>query len=146
MTALVASRLIKKLATVTTRRFSVAAATAVWEGGIVALSGAGAAAVAVPASANAALKVVGVAQADANNLTGAAGALTVDAEVGVFLMNNSAADALALGDVGSPCYAQDDNTVSKTGAPAGTPAAPTQPQAGFVWNIDPSGAVWVRFI
>ncbi len=144
MTALVASRLIKKLATVTMRRFPVAAAVAVWEGGMVALSGAGAAAVAVPASANAALKVVGVAQADANNLAGAAGAMTVDAEVGAFLMNNSATDPLALGDVGAPCYAQDDNTVSKTGAPAA--GTPTQPQAGFVWNLDPSGAVWVRFI
>jgi len=144
MTALVASRLIKELATVTTRRFPVAANAAVWEGGMVALSGAGAAAVAVPASANVALKVVGVAQADANNLGGAAGALTVDAKVGTFLMNNSATDPLALGDVGAPVYAVDDNTVSKTGAPAA--GAPTQPQAGWLWSIDPSGGVWVRFL
>ena len=144
MTALVASRLIKELATVTTRRFPVAAAVAIWEGGMVALSGAGAAAVAVPASANVALKVVGVAQADANNLTGAAGAMTVDAKIGVFLMNNSATDPVALGDVGSPVYAVDDNTVSKTGAPAS--GTPTQPQAGWLWNIDPSGGVWVRFL
>ena len=144
MTALVASRLIKQLATVTTRRFPVAAATAVWEGGMVALSGAGAAAVAVPASANPALKVVGVAQADANNLAGAAGAMTVDAKIGVFLMNNSPTDPLALGDVGAPVYAADDNTVSKTGAPAS--GAPTQPQAGWLWNLDPSGGVWVRFL
>jgi hypothetical protein len=144
MTALVASRLIKELATVTTRRFPVAAATAIWEGGMVALSGAGAAAIAAPASANAALKVVGVAQADANNLTGAAGAMTVDAKIGVFLMNNSPTDPVALGDVGSPVYAVDDNTVSKTGAPAS--GSPTQPQAGFLWNIDPSGGVWVRFL
>ncbi|MGO4872752.1 MAG: hypothetical protein ACLPGW_19470 [Roseiarcus sp.] len=144
MTALVASRLIKQLAPVTTRRFPVAAATACWEGGMVALSGAGSAAVAVPASANAALKVVGVAQADGNNLTGAAGATTVDASVGTFLMNNSATDPLALGDIGSPCYAQDDNTVSKTGAPAS--GSLTQPQAGYLWNLDPSGGVWVRFL
>jgi hypothetical protein len=144
MTALVASRLIKELATVTTRRFPVAAGAAVWEGGMVALSGAGAAAVAVPASANPALKVVGVAQADANNLAGAAGAMTVDAKVGTFLMNNSATDPVALGDVGSPVYAVDDNTVSKTGAPAS--GSPTQPQAGFLWAIDPSGGVWVRFV
>jgi hypothetical protein len=111
---------------------------------MVALSGAGAAAVAVPGSASAALKVVGVAQGDANNLAGGAGALTVDAKVGTFLMNNSATDPVALGDIGSPVYAQDDNTVSKTGAPAS--GSPTQPQAGFLWNVDPSGGVWVRFL
>lgn len=144
MTALVASRLVKELATVTTRRFPVAANIAVWEGGMVALSGAGANAVAVPASASAALKVVGVAQADANNIGGAAGALTVDAKIGAFLMNNSATDPVALGDVGSAVYAADDNTVSKTGAPAA--GTPTQPQAGTLWAIDPSGGVWVRFI
>lgn len=140
MSALVASRLVKELATTTTRRVPVAAATAVWEGGMVTLSGAGAAAVAVPASANAALKVIGVAMADANNLTGAAGALTVDAKVGTFLMNNDATDPVALGDIGAAVYASDDNTVSKTNG------GNTKPQAGFLWNLDPSGGVWVRFI
>lgn len=143
MTALVASLLIKELATVTTRRFPVAANTAIWEGGMVALSGSGANAVAVAASASAALKVVGVAQADANNLGGAAGALTVDVKVGTFLMNNSATDPVALGDASAAVYAEDDNTVSKTGAPAS--GAATQPQAGTLWAIDASGGIWVRF-
>ena len=143
MTALAASRLVKELATATTRRFSVAANTNVYEGAMVALSGSGANAVAVPASASAALKVVGVAMGDALNNPGAAGAVTVDAKIGVFLINNSSTDPVALGDIGSTVYAADDNTISKTGAPSS--GTPTQPVAGTLFNIDPTGAAWVKF-
>jgi hypothetical protein len=144
MTALQAGHIVKQLMTARERQFPVAAATVCWEGGMVALSGAGAAAVAAPPTAVAGLKIVGVASANADNRLGAAGALNVDVVSDVALMNNSPTDPLALGDVGSPCYAQDDNTVSKTGAPAS--GAPTQSQAGVVWAIDPTGAVWVKFV
>ena len=139
MTALAASRLVKELATATTRRFPVAASAAIYEGAQVALSGAGGAAVAVPASANAALRIVGVAMADGNNLNGAAGAVNVDVKLGVFLMNHDAGDPLAIGDTGAPCYVTDDNTVAKTSA------SNSKPQAGVVWSIDASGGVWVRY-
>jgi hypothetical protein len=145
MTALTASRLVRELATATTRRLPVAANTNIYEGGMVALSGSGSSAVAVPASANAALKVVGIALADQLNNPGVAGALSVDAKVGFFLMNNSSTDPVAIGDIGATVYAQDDNTISKTGAPAS--GSPTQPVAGTLFNIDAaSGAAWVKFV
>ena len=140
MTALAASRLVKELATAKVRRLPVAANTAIWEGAQVALSGAGAAAVLVPASVSTTLKVIGVAMQDGNNLTGAAGAVSVDVKSGVFLMNNDATDPLTIGDINSPCYASDDNTVSKTNG------TNTKSQAGTVWEIDPSGGVWVRYL
>jgi hypothetical protein len=144
MTALQAGRIVKQLFTARERQFPVAAATVCWEGGMVALSGAGSAAVAAPATVATGLKIVGVATANADNRLGAAGALNVDVASDVALMNNSATDPLALGDVGSPCYAEDDNTVSKTGAIGS--GSPTQSQAGLVWAVDASGAVWVKFI
>lgn len=144
MSALQAGKIVKQLLTARERQFPVAAATVCWEGGMVALSGAGSAAVAAPPTAATGLKIVGVAAGNADNRLGAAGALNVDVVSDVALMNNSATDPVALGDIGAPCYAQDDNTVSKTGAPAS--GSPTQSQAGVVWNIDPTGAVWVKFI
>jgi len=145
MTALAASRLVKELATANTRRFPVAANTNIYEGGMVALSGSGSSAVAVPASASAALKVVGVAQADAYNNPGVAGAQTIDAKIGVFLINNSGTDPVALGDIGATVYAADDNTISKTGAVVS--GSPTQPVAGTLFNIDAAtGAAWVKFV
>ncbi len=106
---------------------------------MVALSGAGSAGVFVPASANTALKVLGVALGNADNRLGAAGAVTVDYTRECCLMNNSATDPVAIGDIGAACYAADDNTVAKTSASA------TLPQAGTVFDIDVSGAVWVKF-
>jgi hypothetical protein len=144
MTALQTGRIVKQLMTARERRFPVAAATVCWEGGMVALSGAGAAAVAAPPTAAVGLKIVGIAAGNADNRLGAAGVVNVDVCSDVALLANSATDPVALGDIGAPCYAEDDNTVSKTGAPAS--GAATQSQAGVVWNIDPSGAVWVKFV
>ncbi|MGD0564537.1 MAG: hypothetical protein ABSA66_15780 [Roseiarcus sp.] len=144
MSALQAGKIVKQLLTARERQFPVAAATVCWEGGMVALSGSGSAAVAAPPTAAVGLKIVGVATGNADNRLGAAGAINVDVASDAALMNNSATDPVGLGDIGSPCYAADDNTVSKTGAPAS--GSPTQSQAGVVWNIDPSGAVWVKFI
>lgn len=145
MSALAAPRIVKQLASATRRLFPVAANTVIWEGAMVALSGSGSSAVAVPASANSALKIVGVATGDnnlaynGNNLGGAAGAVQVAAEIGVFLMNNSSTDPVALGDIGASVYAADDNTVSKTSNSG------AQPVAGVLFNLDPSGGVWVKF-
>jgi hypothetical protein len=139
MAALTTGRLVKQLADKTTRRFGVAATTVCWEGGMVGLSGVGAAAVAVPMSAAANLKCVGVADGTADNRTGVAGALTVDVDLGLFLMNNDANDPVTIADIGNPVYASDDNTVSKTNG------GNTKSQAGVLFNIDPTGAAWVLF-
>ena len=145
MSALSADRYpAPRLTTATKRRFPVAANAVIYKGGMVGLSGAGAAAVAAPLYSAAAQKSVGVASWQANNLGGAAGAITVDVEIGYWLMNNSATDPVALGDIGITVYAQDDNTISKTGAPAS--GTPTQPVAGTLFNIDAAtGAAWVKF-
>ncbi len=140
MAALQAPYRVKERADQRTRVAPVAAAVVCWEGGMVALLGAGSAALAQPASANSALKVIGVCDTTADNRLGAAGAMTVNTRVGCFLMNNSATDPVAEGDILSPCYAVDDNTVSKTNGGG------AQPLAGTVFDIDPvTGNPWVKF-
>ncbi|MBB4199061.1 hypothetical protein CCR94_16325 [Rhodoblastus sphagnicola] len=139
MAALTAGRLPKVLLNRTWRRFPVAASTVIWEGGMVALSGAGSSAVAVPASASAALKVVGVADGTADNRTGGAGALSADANLGTYLMNNDATDPVTISDIGNTVYVSDDNTISKTSNSGAKPAA------GTLFNIDSTGAAWVTF-
>jgi hypothetical protein len=139
MTALQAGYRVRELEGARTRLPPIAAATVCWQGGMVALSGAGANAVAVPAAANAALRVIGVAASIADNRLGVAGAMTVETRTGVFAMNNSASDPVTVGDIGAPCYVADDNTVSHSNG------ANTQPAAGTVFDIDPSGQVWVKF-
>ncbi len=142
MTALAKGRIVRERLAPVDRRFPVAAATVCWEGGMVALTAAGANSVAKPASADAALKVVGLAMGNADNRLGAAGAIGVDVRRGTFLLNNSATDPVTVADIGKAVYAEDDNTISKTGAPsAGTP---TQPQAGSLYDVDPSGGVWIE--
>lgn len=143
MTALVKGRLPVRRATAKARQFPVAAAVVCWEGGMAALTAAGANSVLTPASADATLKVVGVMSGTADNRIGAAGAIKGDVDVDVFLMNNSPTDPVTIGDIGKSCFAEDDNTISKTGAPSG--GSPTQPVAGKVFDIDPSGGVWVDF-
>lgn len=44
----------------------------------------------------------------------AAGALTVEAEYGAFLWDNSGGDPVAQADVGNTVYAADDHTIAKT--------------------------------
>jgi len=139
MAALTAGRLPKALLNRTSRRFPVKGGIVIWEGGMVALSGVGAAAVAVPASAAAALKVVGVADGTADNRTGLDGAANVSANLGAYLMNNDAADPVTIADIGAPVYVTDDNTIAKTSASG------AKPVAGTLFNIDPTGAAWVKF-
>lgn len=143
MTALAKARPFKERLSPRDRSFPVAASVVIWQGAMVALTNAAANSVAKPASADATLKIVGVAPATFDNRLGGAGAIRADAQRGVFLINNSATDPLTLGDIGKSAYAEDDNTVSKTGAPSS--GTPTQPIAGTVYDIDASGGVWVEF-
>lgn len=117
------------------RVLPVAAATRVLQGALVGLLAGGI----VPASANTAIKVLGVAGETADNSSGAAGALTVSVHREVARFDNDAADAIAVSDIGSPCYATDDHTVAKTSASA------TKPAAGTIFDVDDQG-VWVAFI
>lgn len=139
MTALQKGHITRERATALFRRLPVKGAVVCWSGGMVMLTGVGAAALAQPASAVAAGNVVGVADANADNRTGADGAINVDVREGVFLMSNDASDPLTIADIRAACYVTDDNTVSKTNG------GNTKPQAGTVYDIDPSGAVWVKF-
>lgn len=78
---------------------------------------------AVPASASSAQRLWGRCERDADNRTAAHGgpgpgtdaAINVTVRQGVFFFNNGTGiNALGVGDVGSPVFASDDNTVNKT--------------------------------
>ena len=112
--------------------YPVAASTKIFAGTLVALDSSGNA---VPASDAAGLRVIGLAQEDADNSAGLAGALKVATKNGVFQLNNSTGDAVDANDKGKICYVEDDNTVSETG---GTHKV----KAGRVLDVGADG-VWV---
>lgn len=113
----------------------VAAATMIYGGHMVAVSASG---VAVPASASAALTVLGVSDEYADNTGG------VDGDVQVIVRRhktwsfaNSGADAVTQAMVGKDCYVVDSTTV------AGTSDSDARPVAGVVVAVDADG-VWVE--
>jgi hypothetical protein len=71
-----------------------------------------------------------------DNTNGAAGAVNVEIEKGVFRFANSATDPVVAADVGNDCYIVDDQTVSHTDT--------NQSVAGKVFAVDTLG-VWVKF-
>lgn len=73
-----------------------------------------------------------------DNSAGAAGALSAVIQPGVHRFDNLAADAVTIADIGSVCYAVDDQTVARTSD------TDTRSPAGIVDDIDDMG-VWVRF-
>jgi len=77
---------------------------------------------------------VGRCREQVDNSAGAAGAVTVDIEKGIFRYANSATDPVVAGDIGSNCYIVDDFTVSHTDT--------NQSVAGIVFDVDTLG-VWV---
>ena len=106
----------------------------IFKGAIVGLAGG----YASPAGA-ACTKVAGIAESEADNTQPghAVGAKRVCVRQGTFkVANGTAADALAIADVGNLCYAADDQTVAKT-------AGQNLPVAGTVIGIEPDG-VWVQ--
>jgi hypothetical protein len=120
----------------TTRVFPVAASTLIYAGAIVAINASN---LATKGAVSTTLKAVGVAVERADNSAGAASAITVKVERGVWLMANSAAgDAITLADIGSNCFIVDDQTVAKTNG------STTRSVAGVVNDVDASG-VWVQF-
>jgi hypothetical protein len=115
----------------------LAASTRIYQGALVALNQAGNL---VPASADNTLFVVGVAEEEQNNSSGAADALSLVPRRGCFPFTNSAGiDAITVADVGRACYVVDDTTVAR-----GRAATGIRPQAGIVAGIDASGGVLVE--
>ena len=117
------------------RRIPVAAAAKIFQGGLAMLQGGFAA----PGAVAVGCLALGMAEATVDNTGGAAGALSVDIDTGVFCFDNSATDPVTTANIGSTCYIVDDHTV---GATNGTN---TRSPAGEVFNVDASG-VWVRFL
>jgi len=117
--------------------FPLAAAARLYVGSLVAVNPAG---YAVPASADSTLFVIGVAEAEANNSAGAAGAVTLsEIRRGAFMFTNSATTgAVTDADIGRPCFVVDDNTVSRISLDG------ARPPAGIVRRVDASGLVSVE--
>lgn len=114
----------------------VKAATKIYAGAMVAVDASG---WAVPASTSATLKVIGRAESAVDNSGGANGDQRVRVGSGIYRYGNSASgDLIALKDVGSPCYAVDDQTVALTSASS------TRSVAGSIYDVDDQG-VWVKF-
>lgn len=90
----------------------VAASTKIYAGSLVALNASG---YAIPTSADSAFKILGVAEAQADNSSGSAGAINVTVLRGCFgFVNSSSTDALSSVDIGALCYAVDDQTLART--------------------------------
>jgi hypothetical protein len=84
--------------------------------------------------------VLGVAQGEADNTSGADGAIkvTADRNKAYPFANGASGDLLAPADIGNAVYAIDDNTVGKTSGSA------TRPIAGTLVSIDAQGQCWVK--
>lgn len=111
----------------------VAASTHIYQGSIVALNSAG---YLVPASADASLHIVGVAQVEADNSPGAAGDIDCSVERGAFYFaNGSSTAAIVEGDIGRVVYAADDQTLSRINTSG------TLPAIGKVLGVDDSKVI-----
>ncbi|MDQ2084650.1 hypothetical protein RA307_31100 [Xanthobacteraceae bacterium Astr-EGSB] len=120
-----------------TRELPVKANAKIYAGAMVAVDAAG---YAVPAATSTTLKVVGRADALADNAGGVDGAIKVKVSCGIFrFANSSAGDLIALADVNGTCYAVDDQTVAKTNG------TNTRSAAGIIFDVDAQG-VWVRIV
>ncbi len=118
------------------REVPVKAAAKIYAGAMVAVDANG---WAVPASTATTLKVIGRAESQVDNSGGANGDLKVRVGGGVYRYGNSASgDLIALKDVGSSCYAVDDQTVALTNGSS------TRSVAGVIFDVDAQG-VWVKF-
>ena len=112
------------------RSLPVAASTHIYQGTLVALNLSG---YLVPASADPSLTVVGVANDEADNSSGAAAAINCAVERGAFyLTNSSSTAAVSEADIGRDVFAVDDLTVSRTNV------AGTYPVAGRVIGFESS--------
>lgn len=111
----------------------LAAAAHIYQGSLSALNQSG---YLVPASADASLLIVGVAEAEGDNSSGSAGAVTLALRRGAFyLANSSSTDAITDADLGRNCYVVDDATVARTSNGG------ARPVAGVVAGVDSNGVL-----
>ncbi|MCF1485021.1 hypothetical protein FS800_23110 [Agrobacterium vitis] len=116
------------------RTLPVKGLTTLFAGAMVALDPNG---MLVPATSLPNLKIVGRNERQIVN-AGADGSVSAEVKTGIFRFANSAApDAIALADIGSNCYAVDDQTVAKTSNSS------ARPVAGTIFDVDDQG-VWVK--
>lgn len=111
----------------------VAAATALFAGGLGAINAAGDV---VPASDTAGLKVIGRIEDDVDNSAGAAADLSVNIKRGVFRFANSPTDTLTKAAVGTAAIVEDDETVGDGTTPA------NDIKAGLIVAVAADG-VWI---
>lgn len=128
------------------RSFPVLASTVIYEGSQVAVDATG---WARPArdfgTTNSTDKVVGVASARVDNSAGANGALYVTVrcdEIGYFA-NSTSGDLIARKDIGSSCYAVDDQQVALTAT--GTGGSNSRARSGKIHDVRSDGQVGVWF-
>jgi len=114
----------------------IAANKKIYAGSLVARDAAGHA---TPGATATTLLGVGRAAESVDNTGGAADALQVPIDKGVFQFANSAGDPITVADIGNACYIEDDETVSRTNA-----GGNTQSVAGTIYDVDANG-VWVKF-
>lgn len=115
----------------------VAAAKKIYAGALVARDASG---YATPGAVATTLIGAGCAAEQADNSAGAAAAITVTVQKGVFrFANSTAGDLITTADIGNDCYIVDDQTVAKTNGTG------TRSVAGKIYDVDSIG-VWVRFL
>lgn len=118
------------------RQGAVAASTKIYAGAIVMRNATG-----YLTKGQTATGLVGVGRAEelADNSAGADGGQTVTYRTGSYrYANSAAADEITAADIGTKCYAVDDQTVAKTDGTG------TRSPAGIIDGLDAHG-VWVRF-
>lgn len=112
----------------------IAANKKIFAGSLVARDASG---YATPGAAATTLVGVGRAAETVDNTSGAAAALQVPVDKGIFQFANSATDPVTIADIGNDCFIEDDQTVSHTDT--------NQSVAGKVYDVDAAG-VWVQFL
>jgi hypothetical protein len=118
------------------RVLPVDAGVRIFQGALVVL----AAGLARPGRVAATDMAVGVAMVEANNIGGAAGAVSVVVRRGVFYFRSlTGGDLVTRADIGANCFIADDDMVAKTHG------ANTRSIAGRVYDVDARG-VWVEIV
>lgn len=136
MAALTKDRLLSRARSGDFREPPVKAGVKIYAGAMVAIDATG---FAVPASTSTTLKVIGRAEHQVDNTTGANGDKRVRTSAYIHSWANSAAgDLVARTDIGNVCYAVDDQTVAKTNG------TNTRSAAGSIFDVDDDGTVWVK--
>lgn len=121
------------------RNFPVAGNVVLWENAMVGLTVPGG--LLRPAGPNPTDVIVGVVRRRYDNRGGAPNAISAEIESDSVraMFNSAGSDAITLADIGKPCFAVDDQTVSLTDQGG------TLPQAGIIHQVTELG-IWVRFV